>query len=87
MDVGGDLGEGQGCHGVWQLQVSTHLCSELLCLDIGILARPPGLLPGGNGPVPPAFWTSVSLSVTEMAELDAQKAFSVPISIPSVQRC
>lgn len=81
-DVGGDLGQGQGCHEARQLQVSTHLCSDLLCLDTGILARPPGLLPCGSGPVPPSFWTSVSLSVTEMAELDARKAVSVLIMFP-----
>lgn len=79
--------EGQGCHGARQLQVSAHLCSDLLCLDIRISARPPGLLPCGSVPVPPSFRTSVSLSVAEMAELDARKAFSVLISIPSIQGC
>ena len=72
----GILGRGTGIMGLRQLQVSAHLCSDLLSLDAGISVWPPSLLSNthllcDNGPVLPSFWTSVSLSVKGWVELDA----------------
>lgn len=68
----GSGGGGKDVMGPRQLQVSSHLCGDLLSLDTGISFRPPDLLlssdthlPCGNGPVLPSLWASVSLSVEE----------------------
>lgn len=65
----GSGGGGKGVMGPRELQVSSHLCGDLLSLDTGISVRPPGLLSSythllcDNGPVLPSFWASVPLSV------------------------